>query len=75
MSQFIDSFVVIIIAFKIGQNWSWAQVLSVSINNYLYKGIVAILMIPILFLIHKWIENYLGKEKSEEMRYQATVLE
>jgi uncharacterized PurR-regulated membrane protein YhhQ (DUF165 family) len=67
--------VVIIIAFKIGQNWSWTQVLSVSINNYLYKGIVAILMIPILILIHKWIENYLGKEKSEEMRNQATVLE
>jgi uncharacterized integral membrane protein (TIGR00697 family) len=75
VSQFIDSFVVIIIAFKIGQNWSWSQVLSVSINNYIYKGIVALLMIPILFMVHKWIEKYLGKEKSEEMRHQATVLE
>jgi hypothetical protein len=32
-------------------------------------------MIPILFMVHKWIEKYLGKEKSEEMRHQATVLE
>jgi len=71
ISQLIDSFVVIFIAFYFLQNWSLNQALSVSINNYIYKGIVAVLMIPILHIIHRWIESYIGKDKSEKMRENA----
>ena len=68
ISQFFDSFVVIFIAFKIGQNWTWQQTISVSINNYLYKGILAIISIPLLILIHKLIHSYLGNDLSVKLR-------
>lgn len=71
ISQFIDSFVVIFIAFYIGQNWTLQKVLSVSINNYIYKGLVALLMIPILQWIHTLIQNYIGKETSDLMKEKA----
>jgi len=68
VSQLIDSFIVIYIAFFLGQNWPLAQVFSVSLNNYIYKGVVAILMIPVLNLIHLAIEKYLGSALSKQMR-------
>lgn len=71
ISQLIDSFVVIYVAFYLGQNWPLNQVLSVSINNYIYKGIVALLMIPVLHFIHKLIENYLGKATAKKMQENA----
>ncbi len=37
VSQLIDSFVVLIIAFYLFGNWSWSQVFSVAIINYIYK--------------------------------------
>jgi queuosine precursor transporter len=71
ISQLIDSFVVIFVAFYFLQDWSLNQALSVSINNYIYKGIVALLMIPVLQLIHKWLENYFGKNNAEIMKENA----
>ncbi|MBL7789591.1 MAG: queuosine precursor transporter [Chitinophagales bacterium] len=71
VSQFIDSFVVIFIAFYLGQGWPLSQVLSVSTNNYIYKGLVAILMIPVLHFIHLAIEKYLGNSLAEHMRASA----
>ncbi|MCU0328570.1 MAG: queuosine precursor transporter [Chitinophagales bacterium] len=71
VSQFIDSFVVIYIAFVIGQGWSLSQFIAISINNYFYKFSLALLMIPILMLIHRGIERYLGADLSLEMRKQA----
>jgi uncharacterized integral membrane protein (TIGR00697 family) len=71
VSQLIDSFVVIYVAFYLGQNWPLSQVLNVSINNYIYKGIVAILMIPVLQFVHKSLEKYFGLELSETLRKKA----
>jgi hypothetical protein len=71
VSQFIDSFVVLYIAFYIGQNWSIKQVLSICFNNYFYKGFMAIALIPLLHLVHHAIERYLGKDKALKMRMNA----
>lgn len=71
VSQFIDSFVVLGIAFYIFGNWSWAQVVSVGIINYIYKFSVAILLTPLLYLGHHLIDNYLGKEVAERMTEEA----
>ena len=62
VSQAIDSFVVLIIAFYVFGNWSWAMVISVSVINYLYKGVVAILLTPVLYLAHFAIDRYLKDE-------------
>lgn len=60
VSQLIDSFVVLFIAFYAFGNWDFNQVLSVAIINYLYKFAVAILLTPILYLAHGLIDKYLG---------------
>lgn len=72
VSQFIDSFVVLGIAFYIFGNWSWAQVVSVGIINYIYKFGVAILLTPLLYLGHHLIDQYLGKEVAEQMTQEAS---
>ena len=71
VSQLIDSFVVIYVAFYLGQNWPFSQVLNVAINNYIYKGVIALAMIPILQILHKSLERYFGRELSKQMRDSA----
>lgn len=73
VSQFIDSFVVIFIAFYINPqyNWSWQMVAAIGIVNYTYKFIVAVLMTPLLYGVHKIIDRYLGKELSAKLIYES----
>jgi uncharacterized integral membrane protein (TIGR00697 family) len=71
VSQLLDSFVVIYVAFYFGQGWSNEQSFQVALNNYIYKGIIAILLIPVLHLIHKALENYFGQDLSNKMRQNA----
>jgi len=64
VSQLIDSFVVIFIAFYLNPqyNWSWQMVAAIGLVNYTYKFIVAILMTPLLYIVHGIIDRYLGKD-------------
>ena len=71
VSQFVDSYVVLLIAFYIGADWSLILVLAIGTVNFMYKFAVAVLLTPTLYIIHNIIDNYLGKEKSEEMRRLA----
>jgi hypothetical protein len=64
ISQLIDSFLVIGIAFYAFGNWTISQWMNVSLNNYFYKFFVAILFTPMLYLAHYGIEKYLKKDKS-----------
>jgi len=69
VSQCIDSFVVIFIAFYLNPqyHWSWQMVAAIGLVNYTYKFIVAILMTPILYLVHGIIDGYLGKDLAQRM--------
>ncbi|MEO6287110.1 MAG: queuosine precursor transporter [Dyadobacter sp.] len=70
-SQLVDSFVVITIAFYVFGNWDLKQIFAVGTINYLYKGVVAILLTPLLYVAHYFINNYLGKEFAEELSHKA----
>jgi queuosine precursor transporter len=72
VSQFIDSFVVLFIAFYIGAGWDAGLVLAIGIVNYMYKFTIAVILTPILYVIHYFIDIYLGKEKAEELMLEAT---
>lgn len=72
VSQLIDSFVVLFIAFYLLGNWSFMQVIQVSIVNYMAKGLLAVLLTPLLYVAHSTIDNYLGKEESARMVQEAT---
>lgn len=63
VSQAIDSFVVLYIAFVLGpQHWPMAQFLAVGTVNYAYKFCVALAMTPVIYLAHALIDRYLGAE-------------
>ena len=72
-SQLLDSFIVIFIAFFLFGNWDLKQILAVGSVNYIYKFGVAILVTPLIYLLHFLIDSYLGKEKSEELIREATM--
>ena len=72
VSQLIDSFVVLFIAFFLLGNWSFLQVLQVAIVNYMAKGLLAVLLTPLLYVAHSTIDNYLGKAESARMVQEAT---
>ena len=63
ISQLVDSFVVLVIAFYVFGNWSFRQVIAVAIINYIYKFSMAILLTPILYVAHNIIDRYLGIKK------------
>lgn len=71
ISQFLDSFVVVFIALYIGQQLPFALVLAISIMNYFYKGLVALLMTPVIYWVHHAIDRYLGEELATEMKRVA----
>ncbi len=80
VSQFIDSFVVLFIAFYIGSRlnaspgdfvWSFKLFLAVGVVNYTYKFIIAIIMTPVIYLVHNFIESYLGHELAAGMKDAA----
>lgn len=79
VSQFIDSFVVLFIAFYIyphlfpiqGKPWTFAFVMTICVGNYIYKFLVAILMTPVIYWVHYLIENYLGHEQAAVMKKAA----
>jgi len=71
-SQFVDSFVVLYIAFVLGpQQWEMSLFLAVGTVNYAYKFIVAILLTPVLYLVHWILDSYLGRELAEELKLAA----
>lgn len=74
VSQLIDSFVVIFIAFYLNPqyNWSWQMVAAIGLVNYTYKFIVAVLMTPLLYGVHKLIDKFLGKDLSEKLIAEAS---
>ena len=74
VSQLIDSFVVLYIAFVWGpQKWPMAQFLAVGTVNYLYKLLCAIALIPLLYLGRAAIERYLGPREAERLRNEAST--
>jgi queuosine precursor transporter len=73
VSQLIDSFLILFIAFNLLGNWSLIEVLSVGLIQYLYKITIAIVLTPLIYLMHFIIDKYLGKEKSHEMIEVATT--
>lgn len=79
ISQLIDSFVVLLIAFYFypklvkgqGEPWPFDQLIAICLVNYIYKFIVAILLTPVIYFVHGWIERYIGHEKAAEMKKAA----
>ena len=72
ISQLVDSFVVLYIAFVLGpQHWPMELFLAVGTVNYVYKFVVAIALTPVIYLGRFLIGAYLGQEVSRRLQAQA----
>jgi uncharacterized integral membrane protein (TIGR00697 family) len=71
VSQFIDSFVVLLIAFYIGADWPLVRVLAIGLVSYSYKFTMAILLTPVIYGAHYLIDSYLGEELATELKLKA----
>jgi queuosine precursor transporter len=74
VSQLIDSFVVLYIAFVLGpQKWSIPLFLAVGTVNYGYKLLMAFLLIPLIYLTRRAIHAYLGQDVAKGLQEEARV--
>ena len=78
VSQLIDSFVVIYIAFYtptlLGQKGvSAADALNISLSSFAYKVGVAVALTPLIYVAHWAIESWLGHERAEQLTRAAAL--
>ncbi len=73
VSQLVDSFIVLIIAFYIGSDWDITRVLAIGCVNYLYKFAIAIMLTPIIYFAHYIIDQYLGIEVANSLKAKAIL--
>jgi uncharacterized integral membrane protein (TIGR00697 family) len=77
VSQLIDSFVVIYIAFwlpgvlGVGPGVTGAQALEISLSSFAYKVGVAIGVTPLVYVAHWAVVRWLGHETAEAMAHEA----
>lgn len=39
--------------------------------SYIYKGVMAVVLTPVIYVVHSVIERYLGEELAAEMKAAA----
>lgn len=71
ISQLIDSYLILFIAFYLLGNWSIDRIFSVGTFQYLYKIAFAILLTPLIYLAHHYIDKYLGRDNSQKVIEKA----
>lgn len=72
VSQLVDSFVVLYIAFVIGpQKWPMSLFMAVATVNYAYKLLMAFLLIPLIYVTRLLIRGYLGAKAAEHLELAA----
>ncbi len=72
VSQFIDSFVVLFIAFYLGQGWSFGLVMAICFVNYIYKVVMALILTPVVHLAHIWVDKWLGPAVAQALKLKAS---
>lgn len=71
VSQLVDSFIVLFIAFYIGRDWTIQRVIVLSLITYSYKAVMALILTPVIYIAESAIDKYLGKTLSKEMKEAA----
>lgn len=77
VSQLIDTFVVIFLAFWLipvllgNEHWTTGQVVSVSATNYVYKFVIAVGITPLLYVAHALVERWLGRDLAHALAHEA----
>jgi queuosine precursor transporter len=74
VSQLVDSFVVLYIAFVLGpQQWPLSLFLAIGTVNYCYKMVMAVVLSPLIYVARNRIEAYLGAAESARLKAEAAA--
>lgn len=71
VSQLIDTFVVQFIAFVLPGKWAFGEFIINASYGYVFKLLVAVALIPLIYLGHFAIERFLGTAESEKATEEA----
>lgn len=79
VSQLIDTFVMLFIAFYLGKQiqgdqgeaWTLHQLLIAGTGNYIFRFLIAIVVTPIIYLMDGLIEIYFGLDETALMKEAA----
>ena len=71
ISQLIDTFVVLGIAFWLPGKMTTANYFNASLTGYTFKLIIAIVLTPLIYVGHNMIEKYLGDESTHIIKSAA----
>ncbi len=63
VSQLIDTFVINSIAFGLPGKITPAEVVSLSVSNYVYKFLIALATVPIIYLGHAVVDRLLDRDR------------
>lgn len=77
VSQVIDTFIVIFVAFVIipeilgNPHMSLGNAAVISLTNYVYKFLIAVLITPLLYFVHAAVHAWLGHAAAAELTHAA----
>lgn len=71
VSQLVDTFVVLGIAFWLPGKINTSDFLSTAASSYVYKVVIAVAVTPVIYLAHHAIDRYLGEASAEELIEEA----
>lgn len=71
ISQLIDTFVVLGIAFWLPGKMTTAVFLNAALTGYTFKLIIAVVLTPLIYVGHNLIEKYLGDEEAHQIVKKA----
>ncbi|MDV3307255.1 MAG: VUT family protein, partial [Cyclobacteriaceae bacterium] len=49
-----------------------AQIVAIGVTNYIYKFFIALLLTPLIYLGHYWIDRYLGEAEAMRISDEAS---
>lgn len=71
ISQLVDSYLVLFIGFYLPGKKTIDVVMIQGINGYATKLVIAILLTPLIYVVHWAIKRIIGKEEAELMKQHA----
>jgi uncharacterized integral membrane protein (TIGR00697 family) len=71
ISQLFDSIIVLYIGLALPYGWSASQFWTTAAANYGIKIVVAILMTPVIYLVHGIVDRYLGEDLAHRLADSA----
>jgi hypothetical protein len=51
--------------------FTWQQILAFGIMNYMYKATMAIVLTPVIYIVERRIEKYVGHDVATRMKKSA----